>query len=607
MDDRNAHRSGYTTQKREVIFGLLTLIFGILTANSVLFAGFYLGFTIFAGLALLSGIAYLLTRGGKLRGYSGSLLALSLVIIASFARSDDGFVKFVMFCFLLVSTNLGLCLLARRNRYASSGIASLLDVFRTIFIRPFRGVGRAFRGLSQFFRQSGRAGKVSGAVAVGLLVALPLVAILVPLLISADAAFDGLVSLLPDINFTELLVSLLLGSGVGLFLYLRNTALIHGRNTRVSKKTPPRGFYPLTVHTVLCVVSAVYLVYLVSQLAYFSGGFSGILPQAYTMAEYARRGFFEMAWICAINLTVISTAVGLVEKTQGKTPLLTRLLCLFIGLVTLFLVVSASAKMWMYIQSFGLTRLRVLTEVIMVFLGIATAIISLWLFLPKLPYMKAILLVALVMGATVAWADVDTQVARYNVTAYQSGRLETVDVNHLRQLGNGAVPYIAQLVDDENPEIAEKALLGLHSRDINKDFRDWHHTGSLASRYIINSLDPPGGLTRFNWSYTLPNGYAIWSLTSRQVLCVRQEANGQTFQQVSPLYVAYFCYDGQYVGLQCVEVPENKRESIDLSDPAYYLLDTATGQLSEPMTKEEFPLQTEDWIYTRQDPANIGW
>ena len=53
----------------------------------------------------------------------------------------------------------------------------------------------------------------------------------------------------------------------------------------------------VTLCVALGMISLVYVLYLVSQLAYFSGGFSGILPKGYTMAEYARRGFFEMAWL----------------------------------------------------------------------------------------------------------------------------------------------------------------------------------------------------------------------------------------------------------------------------------------------------------------------
>ena len=240
------------------------------------------------------------------------------------------------------------------------------------------------------------------------------------------------------------------------------------------------------MNTVLVCICAVYLVYLVSQLAYFVGGFSGILPKEFTMAQYARRGFFEMAWLCAIDLGLIALFVGIVSKKEGKAPLSTRLLCLFIGIVTLFMVAAASAKMFMYIDSYGLTRLRVLTEVIMIFLAISTAVVCLWLFLPKMPYMKVILLVGLIIGAAVLWADVDSMVAGYNVSAYQDGRLDSVDVGYLSTLNDSAIPHIMELTTDSDPQIAEQARNALSKKIVwVDDFRDWN----FATEYALQVLE----------------------------------------------------------------------------------------------------------------------
>lgn len=231
-------------------------------------------------------------------------------------------------------------------------------------------------------------------------------------------------------------------------------------------------------------VGLVYAVYLLSQLAYFSGGLSGILPEEYTMAQYVRRGFFEMAWLSGINLGLMCFAMGLVEK-KDAAPRLTKVLCLFLGLVTLFLITTASAKMFLYIGSFGLTRKRLLTEIIMVWLAITTVLVSVWLFKPKFPYMKGVVIAALVLSAVTFWVDVDTVVARYNVRAYQSGALEEIDVSHIAGLGYGATPYLAELAEDADPEVAERADRYLTYRGIDiVDFRDWNYKEAAAKKIL---------------------------------------------------------------------------------------------------------------------------
>lgn len=477
----------FPTGKRELIFGIFALICSLLLCNFTLFGGFNLGFALTATACIICSVSYLYAGGCRLNGYSAALLGLSVVICAGFSRADDGFVKLVMGCFLLLAVNLALCLMAGQNLRDPGGFSSLLDPFRTVFMLGVGEMSPAFRGIYQLFREGGPAVKKSVAVLVGLAVAVPLLCVLIPLLMSADAAFSGLLGLLPEFRLMELVLTVLVGAGTACIMYTSGTALHHHPKTEKTAHTRQKAVSHLTVNTVLGAVAVVYAVYLFSQLAYFVGGFQGILPEGFTAAEYARRGFFEMAWLCVINLSMIALAVALVSKKDGEAPLVTRLLCLFVGLISVFLVITASAKMGLYISSYGLTRLRVLTEVIMVFLGVATVLVCLWLFVPKMPYMKAILLVALSIGAVTLWMDVDTVVAAYNVNAYQDGRLDSVDVRYLGSLGDGAIPYIAELVNDRDSNVSKAAtdLVKKHRTDY-KDFRNWNFADWHAKDWVVN-------------------------------------------------------------------------------------------------------------------------
>ena len=473
----------YPAGKRELRFGAALLVCSIFLWNCILYGGFSLGFAIGSMAVMGCGVWYLLSGGCRFDGYSAALLALAVLITAGFARSSDGFVKFVMLLFVLFAVNLSFCLAAGQNRRSPGGIGSLLDAPRAFFVLGVGGMSASARGLNDARKNAGAAGKKGGAALLGIVIAVPVVALLVVLLMNADAAFEGLMDLLPEMEWSEPLNSLVLGLFAGWILYSRALGLRHGEKEEPKERTF-QGMSAITVNILLVAVCFVYVVYLLSQLAYFAGGLSGILPEGYTMAQYARRGFFEMAWLSAINLGLMCLTMGLVEK-KDTAPGLTKALCLFLGVVTLFLITTASAKMFLYIGSYGMTRKRVLTQIIMVWLAITTVLVSVWLYRPKFPYMKAVVIAALLLGSVTIWADVDTVVARYNVRAYQSGRLETIDMSHLRSLGYGAVPYIEELAHDSDPEVAEAAAECLAYRGTYiQDFRDWTYSEAAAGKIL---------------------------------------------------------------------------------------------------------------------------
>lgn len=470
----------YSTGRKEMIFCAAMVLVALSMANFILIGDLNLGFAIAATASIACSFSYLSACGHKGNWYTRSILILCLIIAAGFGYSDDGFVKFVLFLFLFTGVNLALCISAGQNRRDPGTVQSLLDAPRAFFALGFGKMEWSIRGIIAFFRTGGENSRRTGAILAGLAIAVPVLAVMIPLLMGADAAFQGLMDQLPDFDLAEAIITAFWGFWLFVVLYTRSVAL-HFEG----KASPPvpshKKLHLFTVNTVLCTVCALYLVYLLSQIAYFSGGFLGILPQGYSTAEYARRGFFEMAWLCAINLGIITFGVGLVSGTDG-IPRSTRLLCLFLGLVTLFLVCASCAKMVLYIGTYGLTRLRVLTMAIIVFLALTTILVSVWLFLPKLRYMKIIFLIALVMGAGILWMDVDTQVARYNVSAYLSGDLQTVDVRHLGQLGDGALPYLVQLTEAEDPIVAAKAQEVLSVRHARQpdDFRSWNYLTAVG-------------------------------------------------------------------------------------------------------------------------------
>ena len=469
--------------KRELVFCLLSLITGLGFANFVFYGGFNLGFAIVAVLSVLSSAWYLYRNGHRGNWYTRSLVVLCLIIAASFGYSGDGFVKLVLFFFLITGVNLSLCQTAGQNRRHPGGLRSLLDAPRAFFSFGVAKIGPSFRSLRAFFTTGGESSRKAGAILTGLAIAVPVLVVMIPLLMSSDAAFEGLMDLLPEFELSEAYVTVLWGSFLFSILYSRGVSLHHSADP-VLPEPRGKGLHLFTVNTLLTTVCLLYGVYCFSQIAYFSGGFLGILPNGYSVAEYARRGFFEMALLSGINLGLITFGIGMAART-GAVSRSTKLLCLAIGCVTLFLIGTSLAKMLLYIGAYGLTRLRVLTMAIIAFLAVTTVLVCVWLFLPRLEYMKFVMLTAMVIGAVVVWMDVDTVVARYNVEGYLSGRLETIDTAHLGSLGDGALEYAVKLTGAEDPEIAETArdLVNYWYISTPDDFRSWNYINHNAQQY----------------------------------------------------------------------------------------------------------------------------
>lgn len=468
---------------RELIFVGVTLLLCVLLCNFVFYGGFHLAFGIIATGSITCSWLYLKKSGSKFGWYEKSLLILSILICLGFGRSDDGFVKFIMLIFLFVAVNLALCIGAGQNCRNPQGAMSLLDAPRAFYRMGFGKLGQSATGLSAGIRQGGATTRRIGAVGTGLLISVPILAVMIVLLMSADAAFEGLMDLLPEFELDEYLQSGFWGAVLAWVLYTRGVSLVKSRKPEAAQ-TKRKGVNPLTVNTVLLMVCLVYVVYLLSQLAYFSGGLSGILPEEFTLAEYARRGFFEMACLCAMNLGLLCVTIWLIR--EERLPRLTKIAGTFLAAITIFLILTASAKMFLYIGSYGLTWSRVTTEVFMLWLALTTVLVAIRLFLPRFGYMKAVVLTAMVLGTLVLWVDVNTLVANYNVNAYRSGKLETVDVSHLASLGSAAVPRLMELTEDKDPEIAEAARwqMNRENKYTVEDMRQWNFSRARADKLL---------------------------------------------------------------------------------------------------------------------------
>ena len=113
--------------------------------------------------------------------------------------------------------------------------------------------------------------------------------------------------------------------------------------------------------------------------------------------------------------------------------------------------------MCLYIQSFGMTTLRITTSAFMVFLAVVFLSLILRLFRPEVKVLQVALATAGVVLVVLGCANVNRVVAEYNYNAYKNGTLDSIDLDNIYQLGDEGVYYLAELTQDSDPEIAKEA------------------------------------------------------------------------------------------------------------------------------------------------------
>jgi hypothetical protein len=278
-------------------------------------------------------------------------------------------------------------------------------------------------------------GDVRGALPAlrGTAIAAGLLALVVPLLLSADAAFAQLFGrVVPsggvDLPGVRVSVALLVAGAGG--AVLDAAARARPRVRRGPGLQLGRMEWALPLGALVAVLAA----FVATQLATLFGGNRHVLETAgLTYAEYARTGFAQMLVVAALTLAVI------VAATRGARDGGRLLRALLAALCVLALVVLASAlrRLGLYEQTYGFTRLRLTADAILLWLGALFALVMLagaiggaWL--PRAAVAvtgAAILLFAL--------SDPDRRIAERNL---DSGR---VDAGYLAGLSADALPALS--------------------------------------------------------------------------------------------------------------------------------------------------------------------
>lgn len=356
------------------------------------------------------------------------------------------------------------------NIFLSSGEKTFLSLARSP-IEPFFYIAAPFRFLSQFFGGKKRA---FINVLISVVIIVPCLILVLALLASSDPVFlrginSSVYRFFTNINgFTLVRIWFSLLVTIYLFGAFFATCMPRKQEDAAEKKTLSSQIP--TVLTALLLV--IYAVFSVLQFKYLF--FGAKLPAGITHAEYARRGFFELLVVSAVNLAVILSGF---KMSGGKCASVLRyILC---GM-TAFLIFCSFWRMLLYYRMHGLTELRLYVFIFLLFEFAGLIITVLFLIRQNFSILRSYFSLALVFWLIINLINVPALTAKSHIDAYLSGK--KADLDYVFSLSYDAADEIFRLTG-ESGSVGEQ-VRGYFSSEylIGEDF-SWQSSNLSIIRY----------------------------------------------------------------------------------------------------------------------------
>ena len=359
------------------VFAGLYVILGILMWNCLCMENFARGLSMFSILYIITVLAY---AGLKKFPITGEKIFWTLILLGIslpygfYSVFDFGqtLMIFLVAAYWTLVITEGLLWKGQTSSWI------LLDSWNGLIALPILNFLCQIRLIFQTFSEKREEKQDWRMVLLGILISIPALLVIIPILSQADTGFRSLVDTVLDAlgeDFRILIWRGIMGILLGALMfgtlyggvYKRHVKeeeciRFHEESGRVFRFVPD-----IAVLTFGIIVSAVYVLFIGLQARYLFSAFFGILPEAYTYAQYARQGFFELCVIALLNASFLIAMNGCAKTPRRKN----RGLLLengILGALTLLLLTTAASKLGMYIVAYGFTVKRCISSIFLIWL-----------------------------------------------------------------------------------------------------------------------------------------------------------------------------------------------------------------------------------------------
>jgi len=336
-----------------------------------------------------------------------------------------------------------------RGWWIAAPYTALLAAFRVV-----RGAAFGFVPLARetaLTRGASRWGARATLIARIVAVAAPVALIFGALLREADPIFASYLTV-PGIDF-EALLSHALVIAVLAWLsggWARAALVPSAEQTPVAIGTIRLG--TLEVTTVLLTLDLLFAAFVAAQASWFFSGETYLRARTgLTVADYARRGFFQMVWVAALVVPVIIGTRIMSPPTRAARRRHTVLALPLVAL-TGAIIASAAFRLRMYVGYYGLSVERLYPLAFVIWLAFVLCWLTATVLRDKARlFASGAFLSAAMTLAALNVADPDVVAARFNVARARTPSTATrpLDVRYLSTLGGEAVPIVTGAILDD--------------------------------------------------------------------------------------------------------------------------------------------------------------
>lgn len=233
-----------------------------------------------------------------------------------------------------------------------------------------------------------------------------------------------------------------------------------------------------TIRMMLTVLNVVYLVFCFTQIKVL------FTEQNIKYSEFARKGFFQLMIVSLINIVMILKANNKNLKETEKQEKYKKTMCIVMVIFTLIIIISAFARMTLYQQNYGYTRLRILVDYTLITEIILLIPTIIYILKNKIDLIKTYFVIIITMYCLVNFINIDKIIMKNNFNRYKETGY--IDLNYLMEMNNSDL--IEQLLELKDTEFkySEKAYsqsdtdkqeiqeqIGKQQRELNGYLASW--------------------------------------------------------------------------------------------------------------------------------------